>query len=116
VGYRRGKVAYSLYDCPPDLADTIRRVFATRAGLVEGEPWFQGDHGLFLMNQVPALSLTSELWAELLAEITHTPKDTAETVDVAKLVEVAVALRDLLLRLGAGRDGLRNIPGGEKDL
>jgi aminopeptidase YwaD len=67
--------------------------------MVEGEPWYQGDHGLFLMNQRPALAITSELVMELMAEITHTPKDRPETVDAAKLVHVAMALRDLLLHL-----------------
>ena len=31
--------------------------------------------------------------------ITHTPRDTPEIIAVGKLVEVAEALRDLLLRL-----------------
>lgn len=99
VGYRKGRVAYSLYDCPPDTAAAIRETFAAHPGLMEGEPWYQGDHGLFLVNGVPALALTSELVAELMAQITHTPKDTPDTVDPAKLVEVAVALRDLIVRL-----------------
>jgi aminopeptidase YwaD len=97
VGYHRGSVAYSLYGCPPDVAATIRSVFSGYRDLVEGEPWYQGDHGLFLINQVPALALTSERVAELMAEITHTPKDTPEKVDPARLVQVALALRDLLV-------------------
>jgi aminopeptidase YwaD len=99
VGYYRGKVAYSLYDCPAEMATAIREIFASYDGLIEGEAWYQGDHGLFLMNQRPTLALTSELVAELMAEITHTPKDTPETVEPAKLVTVAHALRDLLVLL-----------------
>jgi aminopeptidase YwaD len=99
VGYYRGNVAYSLYDCPPGIAASIRRVFSGHTGLVEGEPWYQGDHGLFLMNQIPALAITSERLTELMAEITHSPKDRPEIVDSGKLVTVALALRDLLLHL-----------------
>ena len=99
IGYHKGSVAYSLYDCPAHMADSIRRLFSAHPGLVEGGPWYQGDHGLFLLNQRPALAVTSELLAELMAEITHTPKDTVEIVDPAKLVTVALALRDLLLHL-----------------
>jgi hypothetical protein len=51
------------------------------------------------MNQRPALAITSELLRELMREITHTPNDRPEIVDTAKLVTVALALRDLLLRL-----------------
>jgi aminopeptidase YwaD len=96
VGYYKGNGAYSLYECPSDLASSIRTVFSAYDGLVEGEPWYQGDHGLFLMNQIPALAITSELLAELLAEIIHSPKDTSEIVDASRLAQVALALRDLV--------------------
>jgi len=102
VGYHRGKVAYSLYDCPVGVADTIRRTCSAHKLLVEGEPWYQGDHGLFIMNQRPALAITSELLAELMGGITHSPKDRPEIVDATKLAMLALALRDLLLRLDEG--------------
>ncbi len=99
VGYYQGRVAYSLYGCPANMAAAIRQVFSGYGSLVEGEAWYQGDHGLFLMNQRPALAITSERLAELMAEITHSPRDRPEIVDPARLVNVALALRDLLLRL-----------------
>jgi aminopeptidase YwaD len=39
VGYYKGNVAYSLYDCPSELASSIHSVFSTHKGIVEGEPW-----------------------------------------------------------------------------
>ena len=99
VAYRKGRVAYSLYGCPPDLAALISDAFFAQADLVKGEPWYQGDHGLFLMNQRPALAITSELLAELMAEYTHTPKDGPEIVDTEKLVMLALSLHDLLMRI-----------------
>jgi aminopeptidase YwaD len=99
VGYYKGNVAYSLYDCPSELARSIHKVFSGYKELVEGEPWYQGDHGLFLMNQRPALAITSELLMELMREITHTPKDRPEIVEPTRLVHLAFALRDLLLHL-----------------
>ena len=99
IGYHKGGVAYSLYDCAAGMAGSIRTLFSAHQGLAEGEPWYQGDHGLFLINHVPALAVTSDLLGELMAGITHTPKDTIEIVDPAKLVTVALALRDLLLYL-----------------
>ena len=100
VGYVKGRVGYSLYDCPAGIGDTIHDVFGSYPGIVQGDPWYQGDHGILLINQVPALALTSELVMELMNGITHTPKDKPEMVDPAKLVVVAQALRDLLRRLG----------------
>ena len=73
VGYRNGRVAYSMYDCPAEIASVVHRVVASRQDLAEGEPWYQGDHGLYLINQIPALALTSEALAELMGGITHTP-------------------------------------------
>jgi len=99
AGYYRGDIAYSTYGCPVEVAAAIRRVFSAYSGLVEGEPWYQGDHGLFLMNEVPALAITSQRLAELMAGIIHTPKDKPETVDATKLATVALALQDLLYHL-----------------
>ena len=99
IGYHKGKVAYSLYDCPSEIARAVRDTFSAHSDLIEGAPWYQGDHGLFLMNQVSALALTSEQLAELMSEITHTPKDRPEIVDANKLADVAIALRDLLSHL-----------------
>jgi aminopeptidase YwaD len=99
VGYYQGKTAYSLYDCPSDLADLIHKTFSAHKEMFEGEPWYQSDHGLFLMNHRPALAITSERFNQLLAEIAHTPKDSPEIVDTTKLEDVALALRDLALHL-----------------
>ncbi len=102
AGHYQGSTAYSLYDCPPGIAHSIKKAFSSGKDMIEGEPWYQGDHGLFLMNQRPALAITSERFSEILAKIAHTPKDSPEIVDCAKLVHTARALRDLLLGLDAG--------------
>lgn len=100
VGYRNGPSSYSLYGCPEPIAVSIRQAFAAYPAIGEGAPWYQGDHGLFLMHERPALALTSE---DLLAStnvITHTAQDGPELVDCGRLAEVALALRDLIARLG----------------
>lgn len=99
AGYHEGNTAYSLYNCPPELASTIREAFSSRAGIVEGEQWYQGDHMLFVLNHRPAVAVTSDAFVELWAQVAHTHKDRPELVDYAKLVSIALALRDLLVRL-----------------
>jgi aminopeptidase YwaD len=99
VGYCQGGSAYSLYECPPPLAALIQKTFAARKEMVEGEPWYQGDHSLFVQNQVPALAITSERFIHIWTEIAHTSKDRLEIVDTRKLVVVATLLRDLLMAL-----------------
>lgn len=99
VGYHRGKIAYSLYGCPPQIETAINQAFSFSEDLIQGEPWYQGDHGLFLINQVPALAVTSDQMVEMMREITHTPKDTPDLVDPKKMLTLAKALKELLLTL-----------------
>jgi aminopeptidase YwaD len=100
AGYHQGNTAYSLYGCPDRIADSIRAALSPRKNTIEGQPWYQSDHSLFIQNQVPALAITSDLFMELSTHITHTPKDRPELVDCTKLMDVALALRDLLLDIG----------------
>jgi len=100
VGFRKGKTAFSLYGCPDNLKERIVSVFNNYDGLVVGEPWYNGDHMIFIQQGRPALALTSEKMPELMAGITHTEKDIPDIIDCAKLVEIAEALRDLIINLG----------------
>lgn len=99
AGYRAGQTAYSLYGCPADMTGAVHRAFSAQPNTVEGEPWVQSDHSIFIMNQIPALAITSDRLTELCTQITHTPQDTPDIVDPAKLVNIAQALRALLASL-----------------
>jgi aminopeptidase YwaD len=70
--------------------------------MIEGEPWYQSDHSIFIQNQVPAMAITSDRFMELSTDITHTAKDHPDLVDLTKLAKIALALRDLLLDLDGG--------------
>jgi aminopeptidase YwaD len=99
AGYVDGKTAYSLYDCPEEMADAVHHSFPGKMGFIEGVQWYQSDHSLFMMNQRPALAITSEKFMYLSTNITHTAKDAPSLVNVSKLVETASALRNLLISL-----------------
>ncbi len=96
VGYVQGDTVFSLYACPEDMARDIRDVFTTHKGMLAGEPWPQGDHMIFVQNQVPAVAITSQLFMQVLGQISHTSQDIPELVDCNKLVDVAHCLRDLV--------------------
>jgi aminopeptidase YwaD len=81
------------------LEQSIQRAFSAYPGLAQGEPWYQGDHGLFLFNQRPALAITSELVMELEQNFVHSAQDTPEIVDPARLAEAARALHELIVSL-----------------
>ncbi len=101
AGYIHGDTAYSLYDCPPQLAGTIVQAFAAYPGIVEGQPWYQSDHMVFVQNRVPAIAITSQMIQEILAGIAHTGQDTPDRVDPDRLVIIAQSLRRLVNDLDA---------------
>jgi len=99
AGYKVGKTAFSFYECPEAIINLVRNVFAKHEGMVEGEPWYQSDHSLFIQNGRPALAITSEQFNVLSGEIAHTDKDTPNQVDYQKIVEVAVGLAEVVIDL-----------------
>ncbi len=96
IGYYIDRSAYSLYGVPDGMAQSIRKVYSGRKGFFEGPQWYQSDHGIFIANGIPAMAITEERFTELLAEITHSEKDTPEIVDPLKLIENAEALADII--------------------
>lgn len=99
VGFKLGKSSYSFYECRPELEEKVEDVFRKYEGLDHGEQWFNGDHMVFMQNQVPAIAIASELMPELLKTVTHTSSDTPDSIDCHKLVEIALALNDLVRTL-----------------
>lgn len=95
AGFTNSDTAFSLYDLPPGLQEKVKTVFAEYDGIIEGDPWYQGDHSLFLQREIPALALTSEQMGEIL-KVAHTDADKPEIVDCSMLVELAEALFKLV--------------------
>ncbi|MDJ0754352.1 MAG: M28 family peptidase [Ardenticatenaceae bacterium] len=96
VGYQKGNAAYSFYEVDPQIKGKVEAVFQRFDGLVRGEPWYNGDHMIFVQNGVPCLAFTTDCIAELMRQVTHTALDTPDIVDCGKLVEVAEALREVV--------------------
>jgi aminopeptidase YwaD len=99
VGWREGGTACSFYGVPDELKAIVDRVLAGAPGIEVGEPWYQGDHMIFVQKNVPALAFSSTKIWELMKTVTHTARDVPEIVDPAQLAELALALRDLVERL-----------------
>ncbi len=99
LGYKEGKTSYSLYNCPASIEEAVRATCLEYEDMSEGPQWYQSDHSLFVMNQRPAIALTSNAFDDLWSHIAHTKKDRPELVDTMKLVSAATVLHDLLLNL-----------------
>ncbi len=96
VGYKKGKTAYSFYECPNELEKKTQTAFSMFPELVLGDQWFQGDHMIFVQNKKPAIAITSEKMAELMRTVTHSQKDTPDIIDCKKLFNLAYALESLV--------------------
>lgn len=87
------------------LSDGLREAALAAAGahpdIVEGEWWPQGDHSIFAQYGVPAIAVSSQWLIENMSsqDITHTLKDEPGIVDCAKLVEIAAAIGELIVKV-----------------
>jgi aminopeptidase YwaD len=101
AGYDQGQTEYSLYECPEEIAKAIRAIFSSQPDFIEGSPWYQSDHSVFIQNGRPAVAITSDNFMELSTNITHTAKDHPDLVDVEKLIRIAITLSDVIFVLNS---------------
>lgn len=80
VGMLGSKIAYSGYELPDSLRETVNTIFSQQKEFVTVDPWPMGDHMIFATRGVPAISLTS---ADVFAQIDflHGSADTVDVVD-----------------------------------
>jgi len=99
AGYTGMRSAFSFYECPDSILSVFREVIAKEENQMEGSPWPQGDHMIFVMNKRPAVAITSENFTQLSNEIAHTAKDTPELVSSSNLTRIAYSLKSIIDRL-----------------
>ncbi len=102
AGYYLGETAISQFDLPPDIKSVVKTLFQDFEGISEGVPWVQGDHSIFLQHGIPAIAVSSQWFINNIdsQEITHTPNDHPGIVDCQKIVDIATALQQLILKIG----------------
>ncbi len=101
VGFHQGSSAWSAYELPQELVSSAIQAFDSQPGIIQGESWNQGDHMLFVMNQRPAIAITSEQVWQTVSEFAHTTKDQPNLVNPAHLVHLAYALKELVALVNA---------------
>jgi aminopeptidase YwaD len=99
AGYRGARTAYSAYNLDGDLAARLEQAAAGRESLVPGPPFPQSDHAIFAMRGRPAVAFTTEAIDEMLETLFHAPSDTPEMVDASLLLDVALSIADLIVRM-----------------
>ena len=100
VGYKESASAFSAFELPDVVQDAFQTIIKNHPGIVEGAPWHQGDHGIFLQYGRPAIAVTSEWFIQNMEtqNITHTERDNLSIIDSRRVVEAAEAICDLLVQ------------------
>lgn len=101
AGYKDGKSYFSLFGLTDDLRSIALDVIKQYPYIEEGPQWPQGDHSIFVQYGRPAIAVSSKWLIDNMdnQEITHTLKDNLEIVDNKKVVELALAVYNLILKM-----------------
>ena len=101
AGYKEGKSAFSFFNLPDKIKQKADDVMKEYSGIVEGVQWPQGDHSIFVQYGRPAIAVSSKWFIDNIdnQEITHTPKDNIDIVDSNRIVELALAINSLIMKL-----------------
>lgn len=91
VGAKGQNLAYSFYECPQKLTDTLSGLAASK-DMEQIPPWPQGDHTLFSFSGVPAIAITSSHIFDYIDTILHTPTDTPALISPEKLEHLVTYL------------------------
>ncbi len=63
------------------------------------EPWVEGDHMLFTMNNIPAIAFTSKDIFQLIDSVIHTEKDKLDIISFEEVLKVISFLKNFLVNL-----------------
>lgn len=96
LGLKNSKTAVSIMGVPEEKEMIINQLIEGRKNFEIIDPWVEGDHMLFQMNNIAAIALTSKNIFELIDNIIHTEKDKIELVDYEKIYEVIIFLKDVI--------------------
>ncbi|MGD9612170.1 MAG: M28 family peptidase [Kiritimatiellia bacterium] len=87
AGAKGSKTAVSAYNLDDDRLAWLDGQIARHRQIERGPEWVESDHSIFVFRGVPCLALTSSTLRESVMALTHTPRDTADRVDRALLLE-----------------------------
>ncbi|MBU3874930.1 M28 family peptidase [Faecalicatena sp. AGMB00832] len=99
AGVKGKHTAYSFYECPQNLMESLTDLALKTGDFEQIEPWPQGDHTLFSFSGIPAIAITSEGIFELTDHVLHTESDTLEWIDREKLEVLVDFLLDAICKI-----------------
>jgi aminopeptidase YwaD len=98
AGYIKGDTAFSFFGLSEEISQEASNIIDAFPDISEGVQWPQGDHSIFVQFGRPAIAVSSQWFINNIdtQDITHTPKDNVDIVDINKLPMIAKAIKRLL--------------------
>lgn len=106
AGYKDFPNEVSFYGCPAEIETCALAVMETYPAIRHGEPWFQSDHMVFAMQQIPAMAITTSAFMQMEKEIAHTQKDVPALVDRELLADTARYIHEVIRQCGKGKSSV----------
>ena len=89
AGFKGHPTGISYYACPDEIINAAKKALLEFPTIENMDPWYMGDHMIFVQNGVPAAALTTAKFTQVWKEIAHTEKDSTDIVDPFLLAETA---------------------------
>ncbi len=101
AGLKEGLSCFSPFDLPVKITTVLDKIITVSPNIIEGLPWYQGDHSMFIQQGIPAIAVSSQAFIENMdmQEITHTPQDNLSIVSYERVAECALAIKELIKEL-----------------
>jgi aminopeptidase YwaD len=96
LGHKDSKTALSLYNFNSEMQVWIENEIGKNESIARGAEWYAGDHSMFAFQGIPCIAVTSSNLFETVLDITHTPKDTIDNVNIDLLKETADFLTGII--------------------
>ena len=100
VGLKGSKTAISFMELDESRQELIAPYLADQPEIELIEPWEMGDHMLFVMHGIPAITFTSKEILNLIDQIAHTEKDSIDIIDYQRVLEVVELITELIVDIG----------------
>ncbi len=95
IGLRESSQGAAAFGWPAQWKTDLEQAYHQN-GIVAMEPWQQGDHMLYVLNDIPTLAFTSVGIFDIVDSVVHTADDTLDLVEPTKVLQVVRCLDELV--------------------
>lgn len=98
AGFHQGPSGFSPFNLKEPVKSKLDELLGNSENLIDGDPWYQGDHSIFIQQGVPAIAVSSAWFIDHVdsQQITHTPADHPDIVNHDRVVEIALAIQQFI--------------------